>query len=301
MIAQLTNILGTNRVKANVVLAPYTSFKLGGPAEYYFEALTRNDLVKAYEASQRYGLKLTILGGGSNVMIAQKGIAGLVVRNLYKEKEILDDQNNAVVLRVSSGYPVTSLVYETVDAGFSGLEYHLGLPGTVGGAIYMNSKWTKPVAYVGDQVVEAELIGSDGTVKTVNQAYFQFAYDFSILQKTHEILLTVAFRLKKESKEEVKKRAEETLKQRKNTQPFGVFSSGCFFKNLNGKSVGQLIDELGLKGFSVGNFSVSDKHGNFIIHKGDGKREDLEQLLSVIKSKVKAEYGVELEEEVVFI
>lgn len=298
---KLENFLGNNRVKKNIVLAPHTSFKIGGQAEYYFEALTKEDLINACLVSTVCRLKLTILGGGSNVIISDKGCAGLVIKNLYKEKTIVSDQNNVVELKISSGYPISALAYETADDGLAGLECHFGLPGTVGGAVYMNSKWTDPLVYMGDSLIEAELVDLKGKVKTVSHDYFQFAYDFSILQKTKEILLSAIFKLKKENKEEIKKRADAILVYRKKTQPFGIYSAGCFFKNINGQSIGELIDKLGLKGFSVGNFSISDKHGNFIIHKGNGATKDLDKLLYIIKSKAKEKYGIKLEEEVIFI
>lgn len=288
------------KLKNNFPLAPYTTFKIGGAAEVYFEAESKQDLIDAYNLSQQRGWQFTLLGGGSNVIISDRGINGLVVRNLYQEKKILQENEKTVLLRVSSGYSMSKLAQETVAEGLSGLEYQSGLPGTVGGAIYMNSKWTKPESYVGDCLQLAELLDNSRKVKTVNRDYFQFAYDFSILQKTKEILLTAAFLLSRAEKTALQERARQTLEYRRQTQPFGVFSSGCFFKNVNGKSVGQLIDALNLKGLSVGNFSVSDKHGNFIIHKGNGKIADLKKLIALIKTKVKKKFNIELEEEVIF-
>ena len=165
----------------------------------------------------------------------------------------------------------------------------------------MNSKWTKPHLYVGDNLVTATLIDQEGREKKVNRAYFDFAYDQSKLQKTKEILLEAVFKLKKSAPQIVKKHANFASEYRKKTQPFGVFTSGCFFKNINGKSAGQLIDQSGLKGKRIGKFHVSEKHANFIIHEGGGKPEDLKKLLLLIKSKVNDKFGVKLEEEVIVI
>lgn len=298
---EIENIIGEGRVKEGVVLAPHTTLKMGGWAEFYCEVFTKEDIIKSITASAQCGLKFTFLGGASNVAITDHPIKGLVVRNFFKEKKIIKKEGDTVIMRVSSGYPVNLLVREMVKDGLSGLEYHLGLPGTVGGALYMNSKWTHPVSYIGDNLIEAEVVDLVGHVKTVDRNYFQFGYDVSILQKTKDIVLTADFLLTKMNKNVLKKRADEALSYRRKTQPQGVATAGCFFKNVDGASAGKMIDELGLKGISVGDFFVSEKHGNFIINRGVGTTKDLQTLVSLIKDKVKTAYHKELEEEVVFI
>ncbi len=266
------------------------------------EAKTAEDLISAKQISLKEKLPLLVVGGGSNLAILQEEIKGLVVKNSYIRKETVKETDKYVDLLVSSGYPVSMLVNETVEAGLSGFEYHKGLPGTAGGAIYMNAKWTKPPSYFGDNLISANLLTSDARVKTVGRDYFQFAYDFSSLQKSKEILLEAVFRLKKEEPAVLKKRADEALAYRKKTQPYGVATSGCFFQNIPpNTSAGYLIDKAGLKGYAVGDFYVSDKHANFIINKGNGKPEDLRKLLTIIKDKVKNKFGVELKEEVIVI
>lgn len=298
---QLEAILGKNRIRENVILSPYTTFKMGGPAEFYFEAYSKDDLIKAYQIAKKLNLPFLLIGGGSNIIVSDKKIEGLIVRNLYVDKKIIEKRNKDVRLQVSSGYPMNKLVKDTIEEGFSGFEYHLGLPGTLGGAIYINSKWTKPVSYIGDALLSAEIINQKGKIKLVDKNYFQFAYDFSVLQKTKELLLTATFLLKKQDKNILKKRANESLAYRKKTQPYGVFSAGCFFKNINGKSAGYLIDKCGLKGYSVGDFYVSKEHANFIINSGKGKSDDLIKLIEYIKERVEQKFGVELKEEVVLI
>ncbi len=152
-------------------------------------------MVKQYSIKEN--IPLILLGGGSNLAPLKDKISGLVVRNSYIKKQILSQDKNFVNLLVSSGYPVSKLVAETMEAGWEGFEYHKGLPGTVGGAIYMNSKWTRPLSYFGDNLLYAYLLNPDGSIKKVNKDYFEFAYDFSILQKTGEIVLETVFRLKK--------------------------------------------------------------------------------------------------------
>jgi len=269
-------------------------------ANNYFEAYSREDLIKAKKIADEKKLPLHLLGSGSNIVFIDNQVKGLVVKNKYAKKEIIKEDKNFVYISVSSGYSVNLLVLETISAGYAGFEYFAGLPGTVGGAVYMNSKWTKPFSFFGDNLVYAYLLDENGKVKKVEKDYFQFEYGYSKLQKTKDILLEAVFKLTRSNVDELKAKAKEVIAYRIQTQPHG-FTNGCFFKNPDGKSAGFLIDQTGLKGFSVGDFYVSDKHANFIINKGDGKIEDLKKLLQIIKAKVKAKFGVELEEEVILI
>jgi UDP-N-acetylmuramate--L-alanine ligase/UDP-N-acetylenolpyruvoylglucosamine reductase len=289
----------------------YLTLKTHVKAEYFIEARTRQDLIEAKAYSIKNKIPLFILGGGSNLAILKKEIGGLVVKNNYKEFEVIEENADHAVVSVSSGYPVSLLIANTVSRGFEGFEYHQGLPGTVGGAIYMNSKWTKPPTYFGDPLVYAFLLDQNGKVKKVDRNYFQFAYDNSILQKTRETVLEVVFELKKTDPKGLKEKAAWALAYRKKTQPFGIASSGCFFRNISLKdkerlnlpttSAGYLIDRSGLKGYEVGAFYVSPIHANFIVNRKEGRREDLIKLLETIKSKVRQNFGVELEEEVIIV
>lgn len=303
----LKNNLGGGRIKKDIILAPYTTFKIGGKAEFYFEAYSKEDLIKSYTSCKETGLKFILLGSGSNVIVISRVIHGLAVRNLYKDIEIVKENNIEAKIIVSSGYIINKLAEETINKGLSGFEYFAGMPGTVGGALFMNSKWRseskekKSFVSVGDHLLSAEIIDNNGRVKNVNRDYFQFSYGNSILQKTKEVILTVVFLLKRKNKELLKKRADETLLYRQKTQPIGFFSAGCFFRNKDKISTGQLIEKLSLKGFSVGNFYISPKHSNFIIHKGGGKSEDLIKLIQIIKNKVKEKFNIKLEEEAIYI
>ena len=251
-----------------------------------------------------------MLGGGSNAVFNRSQITGLVVKNSYSSITAVSASDSTVDIEVGSGTNMAVLVQKLTELGLSGLEYHKGLPGTVGGAVFMNSKWLHPECYVGDQVVSATLIDDEGKEKKVKKDYFAFNYDFSILQKTHELVVSVIFRLQKKDSELVAQRADESLEYRKKTQPFGVATCGCFFRNISveeqkahnlpTKSAGYLIDKSGLKGTQMGSFQVSTVHANFIINtgKGEAKPEDLAQLVSKIKSTVMDRFGIILKEEV---
>lgn len=295
------SILKNLKIQRNVNLLQFNTLRMNSIAEYFLEAKTREDLIEGKKFAVKNNLPLFILAGGSNLAIVKDKISGLVIKNNYQDLKILEDNKNDILLSVSSGYSVSLLVKDTVNKGYQGFEYHRGLPGTVGGAIYGNSKWTKPVSYFGDNLVYAYLIDGRLQDKKVDRKYFHFGYDYSILQETKEVILEAAFRLNKVNPRILKERAESSYNYRKKTQPMGVKTSGCFFKNIKGKSAGQLIDQAGLKGFSVGNFTVSPIHANFIINQGNGKTEDLLKLVNIIKKKIMDKFGVKLEEEVVII
>ena len=289
------------QIKKNKDLILFNTLRTHSVAEYFLEAKTREDLIDGKKFALDNNLPLFILAGGSNLAIVKDKISGLVIKNNYRELKILEENKDNVLLSVSSGYPVSLLVNETVNKGYQGFEYHKGLPGTVGGAIYGNSKWTKPVNYFGESLVTSYLVDKTGKIKKVDKKYFQFAYDYSIIQRTKEIILEAVFRLKKVDPRILKERSNLAFDYRKKTQPMGVATSGCFFKNIEGKSAGQLIDQAGLKDLSIGDFYVSGIHANFIINRGNGKTEDLLKLIKIIKDKVKNKFGVKLEEEVIII
>ena len=298
-------------LEKDVDLFKFTTLKSKSIAEYFFVAKTKQDLIDIYKLSITERLPLTIIGGGSNIAMTTSYIKGIVVKNSYIEKKILTEKENTVYYQVSSGYPTNKFVLETVNDGLSGLEYHLGLPGSIGGAIYMNSKWTNPLDYIGSHLEKAYVLTKKGEILERNQSYFNFAYDYSILQDSKEILIDVVFKLQKDDKNKLRAKAENSLEYRKKTQPSGVFTSGCFFRNISDKekqsnnlltnSSGYLIDKAGLKGYKIGDFEVSNEHANFIINKGNGKPEDLLKLLNIIKRKVKEKFNIDLREEVVLV
>ncbi len=310
ILTQLIATLGT-AVEESKNISPFLTLRTSTIAEYYFAAKTREDLIKAIVTAKEIGIPFFMLGGGSNLAVLQDTIGGLVIHNRYIRKEIIADTQDYTDILFSSGYPMSLIVKETTDAGLAGFEYHLGLPGTLGGAIYMNSKWTKPVSYCSDALLYGWILNRNGEIRKVEKDYFEFAYDYSVLQETKEIVVEGVFRLKKEQRELLKKRSQEALQYRKDTQPFGVATGGCFFRNISDQekeragletvSAGYMIDHAGLKGKRMGSFIVSDKHANFIINTGEGKPADLRALLHLIKSTIKEKYGVELVEEVCII
>jgi UDP-N-acetylmuramate dehydrogenase len=307
----LENILGKSRLIEYKDLTNYFTLKTPVKAEYYFEAQSFEDWLLVANLIKDKKLPVFILAGGSNCAILKDELSGLVVRNLYRKLDKIQDKGNNVFLKVSSGYLVSQLVKFTIEKGFAGFEYHLGLPGTVGGAVYMNSKWTNPNVYFGDNLYSARLIDKKGNIKEVDREYFNFSYGYSILQKSREILLDMIFKLATADAQVLNERAQASLSYRKDTQPQGMFNSGCFFKNISEiekekaglptKSAGYLIDKCGLKGRRTGGFMISEKHANFFINIGNGTVNDLKELVQLVKDSVKDKYGIYLKEEVVII
>jgi UDP-N-acetylenolpyruvoylglucosamine reductase len=319
-LAELSNKIG-GQVKLDEPLNLHTTIKIGGLAQFFYEAKTRADLVKSVIVARELKIPYFILGGGTNILISDTGLPGLTIKNNtrnIKLKGIKGEltegvSHGKVYLDVDSGVIFNQLVRYSVDQGWSGLQMHLGLPGTVGGAIFMNSKWTKPISYVGDVVYQAELLDPDNQVKSVLHDYFNFDYDYSVVQDTKDIILGVTFLLEQENKTDLWEIANQSITHRRNTQPQGVFTAGCTFKNLklaqalvlntpdHTTSAGYLIDHAGLKGYTIGDAQVSTHHANFIINLGHAKAHDVIELITLVKAKVKQQFKVDLEEEIIKI
>lgn len=316
-IQQLKNLLG-EKAKVNESLAPYTTFKIGGPADLFYDAKTVSELETAVTEARKLGVPVFVLGGGTNILIGDKGIRGLVVKNSTSSIKVRGmrgqssptTQTRRVYVEADSGVTMNKLVRFAAEEGFRGLEMHLGLPGSVGGAVYMNSKWTKPEGYVGDVVYQAEILTPTGERKTVSQKYFQFAYDTSSIQKTRDIVLTVVFALEADTKDRLWRIANESIAHRRLTQPQGIKSAGCTFRNISkaevlslglpqeATSAGFLVDHAGLKGLQIGRAQISPVHANFIINLGGAEARDVIQLIDRAREQVKKQFGVTLVEEI---
>lgn len=316
----LKNIFG-NRLKEHEILAPYTTFKVGGPADVFYEAHTQDELVLAVTSAKQHGIPFFILGGGTNILIGDRGIRGFVIRNVtscvvikgVKGGQLGKVRTGTVYVEADSGVPMNKLVRFSIEEGLSGLEMQLGLPGSVGGAVYMNSKWMHPEGYVGDVVFQARIITKEGEEKIVPHSYFHFGYDTSSIQQSGDVVISVVFALRATDKEKLWTVANESISYRRMTQPQGVSSAGCTFKNLTQAqavsfsspnyttSAGYLIDHAGLKGFRVGDAQISSVHANFIVNTGKATASDVIELIEIARYKVKEQFGIVLAEEIVRI
>ena len=314
---ELEKVFG-QRIRIAEPMSAHTTFKIGGPAEYYVDVDKTEDIIKAVEAANKLSIPFFIFGGGSNVIVADHGIKGLVIKNNCRKFDVMQvsgkvknqkiDVDRAFVF-AESGVIMNQLVRFAIEQGFSGLEYQLGLPGTVGGAIYMNSNFPRKGAYVGDCVYSAKLVTKTGEVKEVDNFYFHFAYDKSILQETSEVVLSVVFKLLPEDKKVLWEKGMEALNYRSASQPKGA-SAGCTFRNISivdamrvptperTTSAGYLIDKAGLKGKRIGDVMISDMHANFILNMGNAKAKDVVTAVELIKDEVFKKFGVHLSLEV---
>jgi UDP-N-acetylmuramate dehydrogenase len=308
---RLEEILGEGRLQYGKSISPYLTMRTVVTAEVFLELRTRDEWLSVIHLLAETSTPYVIFGGGSNVAVLSSELKGIVIRNMYQKREIVADNGDSVDMRISSGYSVTRLAKETAEEGYEGFEYHMGLPGTLGGGIYMNSKWTRPDAYLGDTLVSATVIDRGGHEVTVGTEYFDFSYGYSNLQKTKDIFLEGVFRLKKADPAELIARAKESVRYRAETQPKGQFTTGCFFKNISEeerarigvptKSAGYLIDRAGLKLTERGDYYISEKHANFIMNRGTGTPQDLRELVQLVKRTVQEKFGVELREEVIVL
>lgn len=298
---KLQEALGDGKVRQDVDMSVYATLKVGGPAEFYTDVTTEEEMITAIRTAYELNLPVHVFGGISNVVIGEAGLKGLTIRNMIVFKDIQEETDEYVILRVGSGYNMSRLAKETAQDGLAGLEYHLGLPGTVGGGVAVNSGWYahKPDRYVGDPLYRALLVSQDGFTRTETHDYFKFRYDYSILKETHEILVWIEFKLIKADPAELIQHGQDALEHRKNTQPYGIPTSGCFFQNVDGVSAGKIIDEAGLKGYTIGGAQVSQKHANFIENTGTATSHDIAELVAYVKQRVKEHSGIELEEEII--
>ncbi len=283
--------------KLSEELSKYSTFKIGGPADFFFHLKKAADLPALIRFSKIHSLPYLIIGGGSNILFDDEGFRGLVIRIENKSIEI-----NDLEVTADAGVFIPKLIQASIEGGLTGLENWAGLPGTVGGAVRGNAGChgleTK-------DVLKSALIFDPKTEKTEEypREWFEFDYRSSKLKSSGEIVLQATFKLEKmgEKTEEKEKIMKDSQNFRLTKQPFG-FTTGSFFKNPSpDKPAGMLIDQVGLKGKTIGNAQISEKHGNFFLNLGGASSKDVLELAELAKKEVKAKFGIELKEEVQII
>jgi UDP-N-acetylmuramate dehydrogenase len=296
---------GKDRARREVSLSAYTTFRVGGPAEWFFEPRTADEMVAALELARDSHVVVTVLGGGSNVLIADAGIRGLVIHARGGEIQQVNEHH----VRADAAVTINGLVRWTIVHGAAGLEAWAGTPGTVGGAIFGNAHFGGRL--IGELVDSVCLVTLEGAVRSLPASEMAFGYDRSRLQHTGEILLSADFRVSEGEPARLRAVARESLAFRKRTQPLDIPSAGCVFQNPEqGRdhvpdgipwSAGALVDRAGLKGARVGGASVSTTHGNFILNDGSAQARDIKRLIDRCRATVKERFGVELREEIVYL
>ena len=291
---KIINSLGEERVEKNVLLANYTTFKIGGPADLFYEAKTEEDLVRAVGVARDKALSFLILGGGSKLLIGDGGFRGLVIKVENPDLEIAKEGEMRVV--VGAGMVTGDLVEKLVQAGIAGLEFMAGIPGTIGGAVKGNAgAWQQNI---GDKILRVKVLSPEGKISWLSQEECQFDYRTSRFKRgSGEIVLVAEFGLSRGEPEVIKKKIKENLEKR-SVQPKEP-SAGSVFVNPKPEAAGEMIEACGLKGKQIGGAKISEKHANFIVNLGGAKATDIVALIELAQAAVKEKFGVDLKEEIV--
>lgn len=304
-VAEGLNAVFGPRVQHDVSLAPMTTFKVGGTADWFLESADPDDVVRAVATARQLSLPVAVLGGGSNVLVGGRGVRGLVVRMRHGMVWVV----RPGIVRADAGVSLNGLVRWTITRGLAGLAGWAGTPGTVGGAVYGNAHFQGEL--IGSHVEAVGLLHPNGGVRSVDAAQMQFGYDTSRLQSSDEVALWVEFRVSETDPVALRVMARESLRFRKQTQPLAARSAGCIFQNPDPAvdpipdgvpaSAGALIDRAGLKGRSVGPAQVSALHGNFIVSDGAASPEQIRTLIETCREGVHEQFGVTLRDEIVYM
>ena len=288
----------TQKIMYNEPMRNHTSFKVGGNADLFVSVVNEDELKQALNYAKLKNLPITIIGNGSNLLVSDNGIRGLVIKI---DIQFLKIENNKkdIVVTVGSGNKIMALGIQLKEKEISGFEELSGIPGTVGGAVFMNAgAYGKEMK---DIVVSTKCMDKDGKIFELSNEDQKFEYRSSIFNQKEYIILETKLKLEKGNKENIEQKMKEYLNKRKEKQPLEYPSAGSTFKRQEGIITAKLIDECGLKGYKIGGAMVSEKHAGFIVNTGDATAKDIMDLIKHIKDKVYERYGVEIEEEIKFV
>lgn len=302
---RLAGAFGAERIRRNAPLAALTTFKVGGPAEWLAELHGSEELRRAVEIAREGGAAVTVIGGGSNVLVSDSGVRGLVIRVHGGDVRAVGPE----IARADAGVTINGLVRWTINRGLAGLEAWAGTPGTVGGAVFGNAHFRGRL--VSELLDRVTLVTAQGQIADVPAGEMEFGYDFSRLHRTHEVVVSADFRVSAGDPGALRAVARESLAFRKRTQPLESASAGCIFQNPDPSrdrvpdgipaSAGALVDRAGLKGAREGAARVSPTHANFIVNDGGATARDIRALIQRCKAEVHTRFGVTLREEIVYL
>jgi len=314
---QLAAAFPSLEFKFDYPLADVTYFKLGGPAEVFVDVTTANQMLELVQFCRHHAITLRVIGGASNVIAPDEGLPGLTLRTSQAELTLLPQPlaDGRRLVSVGVGYKTALFVRQTIDQGLAGLEYFLGVPGRLGGAIYNNAHYLADL--IGDHIYRVQVITPDNQLIWLEHDECDFSYDHSRFQTSGELLVQAEFALATGDKAESMAKVIEATRYRAKTQPLGEPSSGCIFQNTPNTDHlrqlfpqfaekqyvpgGFLIDQAGLKGAREGGIEVSQKHAAFFVNKGGGRAAEVEKLIEKVKNQVNQQFGVTLREEVFYL
>lgn len=296
----LTTLLPKERVLFGEPMARHTTFRIGGPAECYVLPEDTAQLQAVLSLCRERSIPCNVIGNGSNLLVADEGIRGVVVRMEHAEWQRVGERDGKVLFRASAGMLFSSFAKAVCKEGFTGLEYATGIPGSVGGAVVMNAG-----AYGGevkDSLVLAEVLTKDGRVISLTGEELELSYRHSNIDANGYTVLSATFAVSQaDDPDAVAALVAELSEKRKEKQPLEYPSAGSTFKRPEGYFAAKLIDDAGLRGFSVGDAQVSAKHCGFVINRGNATAEEVLRLMEAVKKTVFEKFGVMLEPEVRFL
>jgi UDP-N-acetylmuramate dehydrogenase len=294
-----------SQLTRNEVIAPYTTFRIGGPADLFYSTRKAEDLATAVLAARELHVPYFVLGLGANILVGDKGFRGIVIRNHASHFRF----NDTGELWVESGAVVAELIPEAVERGWSGLEHYVGIPSTVGGAVWQNLHFLEPeperkrTMFIAEVFKSCDILTEEGERRTVDRDYMQFGYDTSVLHHRGDVALAVTFQLEKGDTAVMHRVMQENLSWRGARHPWLQFhpSAGSIFKKIEGMGAGRLIDQCGLKGHRHGNAQISHIHANIMVNLGGATACDVRELIRIAQDAVEKKFDVRLEPEIGFI
>ena len=301
----LDHALGSDRVLRKVALAPFTTFKIGGPADYFYEARSADELAAAILAARATAVPYFVLGMGANVLIGDGGFRGLVIRNNANAFAFSPDGR----LRTESGAIMKSLIQEAARLGWSGIEHYVGIPSTVGGAIWQNLHFLSPAPerertmFIAEVFESCEILSEEGERKTVGPDYVKFGYDDSVFHHRRDVVLNSTFRMERGDTNVIHRIMQENLSWRGGKHPWLEWhpSAGSIFKKIEGVGAGRLVDQCGLKGHRIGDAQISHIHANILVNLGAATARDVRALISHAQAAVSEKFNQQLQPEIGFI
>lgn len=290
---RVTEIIDKERVLTNEPMRKHTTFRIGGPADYFVCPENIEEVQKVVCLCNEMDMPFYLLGNGSNLLVGDKGYRGIIIR-LYKQMDKIEVLGTKI--KAQAGALLVKVANEACKNGLTGLEFAGGIPGTLGGAVVMNAG-----AYGGemkDVLEEVTVLTKEGEILTLNKEELELGYRTSIIGRKGYIALEVVLRLKEKNADEIRAYMNELREKRVTKQPLEYASAGSTFKRPEGHFAGQLIEQAGLRGFQVGDAQVSEKHCGFVINRGQATAKDVMDLMREVSAKVEEKFGVTLEPEV---
>lgn len=288
--------LGSDNVKMQEPMSKHTTFRIGGPADFYLCPHSTKEVQQTVQICKEENLPYFILGNGSNLLVSDKGYRGVIIQ-LWKNFSDISVKDCCITAK--AGALLSKVAAEALEEGLTGMEFASGIPGTIGGAVFMNAG-----AYGGemkDIIKEVKVLDDQGEVRVLSNEEMKLGYRTSIVKEKGYTVLSAVLQLKKGDASVIRETMEDLKNRRTSKQPLDMPSAGSTFKRPEGYFAGKLIMDSGLRGFSVGGAQVSEKHCGFVVNKGGATAEDVTALIREVQRRVKEKFGVELETEVRFL